>query len=71
MKVSKEILVSEGDIEELASIKEVERNETVSLSEKYLIECSKEKITGKRSRVSNQERFTFNSEQIIILFAFV
>ena len=54
-KVPKEILVSEGDIEELASIKEVQRNDSVSLSEKYLIECSKERITGKRSRVSNQE----------------
>ena len=54
-KAPKEILVSEADIEELASIKEVQRNDSVSLSEKYLIECSKERITGKRSRVSNQE----------------
>ena len=54
-KVPKEILVSEGDIEELASIKEVQRNDSVSLSEKYLIDCSKERITGKRSRISNQE----------------
>ena len=54
-KVPKEILVSEADIEELASIKEVQRNDSVSLSEKYLIDCSKERITGKRSRISNQE----------------
>ena len=55
-KSSNLVQLSDGDIDELASIKQVTRNEPlVSMSERYLIDCSKEKITGQKSHKSTVE----------------
>ena len=53
------VKLNSTEIDEIASIKEISRAEIqknkVSLSEKYLIDCAKEKVTGQQSKISNVE----------------
>ena len=58
-KKSQLVILNEIEIDEIASIKEKSRAEIhknkVSLSEKYLIDCAKEKVTGQQSNISHAE----------------
>jgi len=53
------VKLNSTEIDEIASIKEISRAEIqknkISLSEKYLIDCAKEKVTGQQSKISNVE----------------
>ena len=49
----------QSEIDEIASVKAITGNDMrknkISMSEKYLIDCAKEKVTGQQSKISNSE----------------
>jgi hypothetical protein len=56
---SKYLVLNQSEIDDIASVKEISKSEIrknkIPLSEKYLIDCAKEKLTGKQSTISNSE----------------